>query len=73
MVFIQTKGGTAPRPKEEDRKRLARLARIYGAKAVVLAEWKKGTHLQLYCLEGRQWRPTSSKEIFGTKKKPKSQ
>jgi hypothetical protein len=66
MIFIQTKGGTSPRPNEEDLKRLSRLARIYDAKAVVLAEWKKGTHLQLYRLEGRKWCMTTSKEVFGT-------
>lgn len=67
MIFIQTKGGTSPRPNEEDLKRLSRLAKIYDANAVVLAEWKKGAHLQLYRLEGRQWRTTTSKEVFGTK------
>jgi hypothetical protein len=68
MVFIQTKGGTSPRPKKDDLKRLARLARIYKAKAVVLAEWKKGTELQLFRLEGKQWCATTSKEVFGTKR-----
>jgi len=70
MIFIQTKGGTAPRPKKEDVGRLSRLARLDHAKAVVLAEWKRGIHLQLYRLDGREWIAATAKEIFGEAKKP---
>ncbi|MFZ5496805.1 MAG: hypothetical protein ACOZE5_15910 [Verrucomicrobiota bacterium] len=70
MIFIQTKGGSAPRPKKADVERLSRLARLYHAKAVVLAEWKKGTHLQIYRLHGSEWRIATVKQIFGNKKEP---
>lgn len=69
LVIIQTKGGSSPRPTKEDIERLSRVAQLYGAKAVVLAEWEKGSRLQLYRLDEIQWRPTTSKEIFGDRKK----
>ncbi len=65
IILIQTKGGSAPRPKKEDVERLSRVARLYRAKAVVLAEWKKGVRLQLHRLEGLTWRSATAKEIFG--------
>jgi hypothetical protein len=65
LIFIQTKGGASPRPKKEDVARLSRLAHLYQAKAVVLAEWKKGTRLQLYRLDGHEWRGATAEEIFG--------
>jgi hypothetical protein len=68
IVLIQAKGSTSPRPKKEDVARLSRLAWLYQAKAVVLAEWKKGERLQLCRLEDDEWRITTSKEIFGTKR-----
>jgi len=68
MIFIQTKGGTAPRPKKEDVARLSRLAELYQAKAVVLAEWQKGMRLELYRLDGSEWVIATAKEIFGEKK-----
>lgn len=70
MIFIQTKGGSAPRPKEADVARLSRLAQLYNAKDVVLAEWKKGRHLQLYRLVDGEWIPATAKQIFGKTRKP---
>ena len=70
IVFIQTKGGSAPHPTEEDLLRLRRLARRYHAKAVVLAEWRKGMHLQLFRLHRTEWRAVTAEEIFGTRTKP---
>ena len=70
IILIQTKGGSAPRPKKEDVDRLSRLARLYHARAVVLAEWKKGTHLQLYRLDGAEWRLATAKELFGMRIRP---
>ena len=65
MILIQTKSGSAPRPEKEDVKRLLRLAKIYNAKAVVLAEWKKGAKLQLNRLVAGDWKVAAAKEIFG--------
>ena len=42
IIFIQVKGGSAPEPSAEDKKRLLSVSDYYGAKHVVLAEWKKG-------------------------------
>ena len=64
IVLIQSKGGGSRRPKEEEVQRLSVVGQRYGAKAVVLAEWKKGTHLQLYRLAGSDWRATTASEIF---------
>jgi hypothetical protein len=43
IVLIQVKGGFAPKPTAEDRKRLQIVARRHGAVGVLLATWKKGT------------------------------
>jgi hypothetical protein len=64
IVLIQSKGGDAPSPTKEDVIRLAKVASLYRAKAVVLAEWKKGTHLNLFRLAGRAWLPVEAQEIF---------
>lgn len=69
IVIIQTKGGSSPRPKKDDIERLSRVAQLYCAKAVVLAEWERGMRLELFRLDGDQWLPTTSKEIFGVRKK----
>ena len=39
---MQVKGGSALRPSSEDIARLRAVARRYRARAVLLAEWKKG-------------------------------
>ena len=65
MVLIQTKGGSARRPSLKDIKRLARVARYYRVKAVVLAEWRKGEMLELFRLSGSTWNSVSPTEIFG--------
>jgi hypothetical protein len=65
LILIQTKGGGSPWPMKADIDRLSCVAGIYEAKAVVLAEWKKGSSFQLYRLDGREWRAATAKEIFG--------
>lgn len=65
IVLIQTKGGSAPRPTEEDVVRLSKVAEHHRAKAVVLAEWKRGETLELFRLEGSEWQAFSPDEIFG--------
>lgn len=50
MLFIQVKGGGAPRPKLADLQRLRRTAAHHRATAVILCEWKKGDRLAVYRL-----------------------
>jgi len=67
IVLIQTKGGSASRPTKEDRARLSRVAEYHRARAVVLAEWKRGEKLDLFKLEGTEWSSASvpPAAIFG--------
>lgn len=67
IVLIQTKGGSAPRPTEEDRVRLSMVAEYHRAGAVVLAEWRRGEKLDLFKLEGTEWSsaPVPPAAIFG--------
>ncbi len=65
IVLIQTKGGSAPRPTDDDIGRLKRVAKMYRAKAVVLAEWQRGKALNIHRLVGRKWRSCVPAEIFG--------
>ena len=60
IILIQVKGGTAPRPSWDDIERFKKVGRLYHAKELVLAEWKKGKQPVLYCLnwnceEGDPW------------------
>jgi hypothetical protein len=64
IVLIQVKGGTAPWPSPRYIKRLRAVQKRYGARGVVLAEWKKGREPRLYLL-GPSWEPTSATEVFG--------
>lgn len=65
IVLIQTKGGTAPRPTDEETARLSKVAKHYKAKAVLLAEWRREQKLELFRLEGRNWAPVAPVEVFG--------
>jgi hypothetical protein len=53
MILIQVKGGTALWPTLEDIARLRVVADRYHARAVVLAEWKKGSKPDLFTLAAR--------------------
>jgi hypothetical protein len=64
IVLIQTKGGSAPRPKPDDVARLRKVAKHHRASAVILAEWKRGQHLNLFKLSASHWLPMSPDEIF---------
>ena len=64
IVLIQSKGGSSRRPTPEEIERLSVVGERYGAKAVVLAEWKRGTHLQLFRLAEGQWHTATAGEIF---------
>ncbi len=65
IVLIQTKGGSAPPPTAEDVDRLSRVARHHRAKAVVLAEWRRGEKLASFRLEERKWQSVTPAAIFG--------
>lgn len=65
IVLIQTKGGSAPRPKPDDLARLKRVAKHHKATAIILAEWKRGERLELFRLNGSRWFSVSPDEIFG--------
>ena len=65
IVLIQTKGGSAPRPTLDDLARLKRVARYHKATTVVLAEWRRGEHLELFKLNGSRWQSVSPDEVFG--------
>ena len=65
IVLIQTKGGSARLPTDEDKRRLHEVAKHHRAKTVVLAEWKKKEKLNFYKLKKNDWIPVKPKEIFG--------
>ncbi|MEK6777881.1 MAG: hypothetical protein AABY87_13525 [bacterium] len=65
MVLIQTKGGSAPRPTLDDIARLKKVAKHHRAMAIVLAEWSKGQHLELYKLKKNEWVSVRPVEVFG--------
>jgi len=64
IVLIQTKGGGARPPTDDDIARLIRVARHYKARDVVLAEWKKGTKPVFSRLLRKSWKETPAGEIF---------
>jgi len=51
VVLIQIKGGSARWPSLDDARRLAIVRRYYHARAVVLADWKRGKQPTLYRLK----------------------
>lgn len=65
ILLIQTKGGTSPRPTRADILRLSRVARHHRAKAIVLAEWRRGETLCMFRLERNKWQPVKPVDIFG--------
>jgi hypothetical protein len=65
IVLIQTKGGSAPRPTQDDLARLSRVSKHHKAKAVILAEWRRAEKLELFKLNGTRWELVSPDEVFG--------
>ena len=51
IVLIQVKGGSASYPSLDDVNRLRRIARVYKAKAVLLARWEKGRQVEFLTLK----------------------
>jgi hypothetical protein len=65
MVLIQVKGGSAPMPTADDRERLRMVSIVYRAKAVLLAQWKRGRQVVFHQLKGDSWEAVSSpSELF---------
>src|SRR5207245_1504460 len=50
IILIQVKGGNAAWPSVDDMRRLRKVGDKYDAKAVILAEWKRGKQPILYQL-----------------------
>ncbi len=70
MVLIQIKGGDSAWPTLSDLKRLRAVSRRYGAKAVVLASWRRASSLDFYTLSSasndrrRAWRQVDPRSVF---------
>jgi hypothetical protein len=73
VVLIQVKGGTAPFPSSEEVERLRLVGQMYVAKAILLAQWRRGKQVEFYYLgkeskspkAGTVWRHlTSPAEVF---------
>ena len=66
LILIQMKGGSARAPSMVEKRRLQAVAEHYGAREVVLFQWKKGKSTTFYTLSNALgWRPSTSSEIFG--------
>ncbi|PNG50305.1 hypothetical protein WDL1P1_00355 (plasmid) [Variovorax sp. WDL1] len=68
ITLIQVKGGSAPKPTEEDIDRLKAVKDVYRAKAIVLFQWRKGVASGFYLLNEvtHAWVQTPSKALFGS-------
>lgn len=64
IVLIQTKGGSARFPTQSDKARLREVAIYHNAKAVILAEWKKGRTMNFYKLELDEWILVEPNNVF---------
>jgi len=72
IVLIQVKGGSAPFPSADEVTRLRLVGIAYNAKAILLAQWRKGTAATFYRLErpgsfekGADWKRLDSlAEVF---------
>ena len=74
IVLVQIKGGSARWPSRNDILRLRQVARHYHARAVVLADWQRGSQPTLYKLTKRLggtfdprdvWRGVTPELVFG--------
>jgi hypothetical protein len=66
IVLIQVKGGSARLPTLAERRRLRLAARRYGAREVVLVQWRNGVSTEFATLRRNfEWSPSTGAEIFG--------
>jgi hypothetical protein len=57
LILIQTKGGSAAHPTDEDAGRLNKVREYHRAKEVLLVEWNRRKSLKVFRLEGLVWEP----------------
>ena len=70
MVIIQVKGGKAKWPTAEDRERLRVVQERYGAREVLLSEWREGSRACFYRLSDDEWQLLANpEEVFSPKTK----
>ena len=65
IVLIQTKGGSAPWPSDNDKERLLAAAKYHHARSVVLATWKLGSRPKLFRLADGDWVNVKVEDVFG--------
>ena len=65
IILVQVKGGTARDPTSADVARLKEVQRHHGARAVVLADWKKGQGVTFRILKRNSWVKTTESQVFG--------
>ena len=65
IILVQMKGGSARKPRAKDIKRLQQVKKHYGAKEIVLFNWKKGVCAHFSRLRNGMWKLSSAAEIFG--------
>jgi hypothetical protein len=61
IVLIQVKGGIAQFPSDDDITRLRSVGKAYRAKAILLAQWKRGSQVQFFSLR-KSRTPTSRRD-----------
>lgn len=70
IILVQVKGGNARNPSVSDIGRMQAVKKRYGATAVVLSSWKKGSAAEFRVLTGSAWGdPVDPDAIFGGGKK----
>ena len=66
IILVQVKGGSARNPSSVDIQRMEAVMQRYGAKAVVLSSWKKGSAAEFRVLSKAVWGdPVDPDLIFG--------
>jgi hypothetical protein len=66
IILVQVKGGRAAMPTPTDIQRMQAVKQRYGAKAVVLSSWKKGSAAVFRVLSNATWGdPVDPDSIFG--------
>ncbi len=66
IILVQVKGGSAPDPTVDERRRLEVVGKRYRAKAIVLFKWRRGVSSQFYVLDRqRHWKLASPASVFG--------
>ncbi len=64
LILVQVKGGASRMATQEDVKRLKAVAKVYRARSVVLAAWKKGRAPTFFVLARKGWVGTDVRQLF---------